>query len=157
MQVSDLLAQPGEPGCKRNEECSLSEACLNAQCVNPCAVGNPCALTANCIPLNHKAMCKCPAGLEGDPFIRCYEKPKIRPECTSDSECSNDKSCINQACQNPCTLANPCGSNAECQTHYHRPSCNCPNGWVGNPQVQCYKCNILILSFIYLNNCFAYF
>lgn len=62
-----------------------------------------------------------------------------KPECTIDSECSDDRSCINQRCQNPCVVANPCGTNADCRTFNHRPSCQCPAGWGGNPQIQCYK------------------
>lgn len=140
MFLSFLLVPQDQPGCKSNDECSLSETCLNRNCVNPCAVGNPCAQTAECSAINHKAQCRCPADLIGDPFIRCYkDSPKIKPECTSDSECSNDKSCVNQRCQDPCIIANPCGTNAQCRTNQHRPSCVCPNGWGGNPQIMCYK------------------
>lgn len=132
--------------------------CLNRLCVNPCTVANPCAPTAECQALNHKAVCRCPENLIGDPFLRCYESktlhfnktlcktkiqcisvPKTQPECTSDSDCSDDKACINQRCQNPCALSNPCGTNAECRTSQHRPTCRCPDGWGGNPQVLCYK------------------
>jgi len=62
-----------------------------------------------------------------------------KPECTSDPECPGDKSCVNERCQDPCLVANPCGSGAECHTIQHRPVCNCPDGWGGNPQVQCYR------------------
>ncbi|CAH2002982.1 unnamed protein product [Acanthoscelides obtectus] len=128
-----------EPGCKSNSDCGSTETCLNRLCINPCVIGHPCDTSALCTPQNHKAACRCPPGLVGDPFVRCYEQPKTKPECTSDSECSNDKSCINQRCQNPCALSNPCGTNAECRTSFHRPTCLCPSGWVGNPQVICYK------------------
>lgn len=66
------LGPTEEPGCKSNDECSLSEACLNRQCVNPCN-GNLCSSTAECHPANHKAVCRCPGGLIGDPFVRCYQ------------------------------------------------------------------------------------
>ncbi|CAH1100710.1 unnamed protein product [Psylliodes chrysocephalus] len=128
-----------QPGCKSSSECQSTETCINRQCINPCAVGSPCAVNAECAPVDRKASCKCPPGLIGDPFIKCYPQPQTRPECKADSECSNDKSCINQRCQNPCELANPCGSNAECKTSFHRPTCSCPRGWLGNPQINCYK------------------
>ncbi|KAG5895969.1 hypothetical protein JTB14_027969 [Gonioctena quinquepunctata] len=128
-----------EPGCSDNRECPSTDACLNRKCVNPCAVGNPCALTGECKSTDHKAICSCPPGLIGDPFIKCYQQTLIKPECTVDSECSSDKSCVNQRCQDPCSLANPCGANAECRTNFHRPTCICPDGWLGNPQVSCYK------------------
>lgn len=60
-----------KPGCTTSDDCPLSEACLNRQCVNPCVVANPCAITADCQAINHKAVCQCPPGLIGDPFIRC--------------------------------------------------------------------------------------
>lgn len=112
---------------------------------NPCVVGNPCATTAECKSTNHKAECRCPSGLLGNPFIHCYEESKTKPECTSDSECSNDKSCINQRCQNPCIVSNPCGSKAECRTSVHRPTCLCPDGWGGNPQIACFERKFLVI------------
>lgn len=129
------------PGCKSDSDCPSSETCLNRQCINPCLVSNPCARNAHCEANNHRALCKCPAGLTGDPFINCYQElqPLPRPECEIDSECGDHLSCINQRCQNPCTHGNPCGSGAHCRTQQHRPTCQCPDGWGGNPQVQCYK------------------
>lgn len=136
---SFVLAPQEELGCKTNDDCSLSETCLNRRCLNPCAIANPCALTAICQPIHHKAVCSCPDGLIGDPFIRCSKVPETKPECTTDLDCPFDKTCTNQRCQDPCSFANPCGSNALCQTSQHRPICRCPDGWGGNPQIICYK------------------
>lgn len=61
-----------EPGCSTDSECSSAETCVNRQCVNPCSISNPCAKNAECQPTNHKAVCRCPAGLVGDPFTNCY-------------------------------------------------------------------------------------
>ncbi|PNF22176.1 hypothetical protein B7P43_G05064 [Cryptotermes secundus] len=136
---ADVECKPAEePGCKINDDCPQSDTCLNHQCINPCTVSNPCAPNAECQAKNHRAVCQCPSGLTGNPFINCYEVPP-QPECTSDLECPGDKSCINERCQDPCLVANPCGSGAECNTIQHRPVCNCPDGWGGNPQVQCYR------------------
>ena len=38
--------------------------------------------------------------------------------CRSDSECPSQTACINQQCVNPCTVADPCGTNAQCQVNY---------------------------------------
>ena len=48
------------------------EACLNRNCVNPCLVRNPCAQNAECQATNHKASCKCPGDLIGNPSVNCY-------------------------------------------------------------------------------------
>lgn len=134
-----FLEVPEERECKISDDCGPTQACLNRFCVNPCTVGNPCAITAQCEVTNHKALCRCPSGLLGDPFIRCYEIIPSTPECKLDSDCSYDKACISQRCQDPCLIANPCGTNAQCKTTQHRPICLCPDGLGGNPQVLCYK------------------
>lgn len=152
-----LTEAPEQPGCNSNEECSPTEACVHRICINPCAVASPCAISAQCEVINHKASCICQSGLIGDPFVRCYEgnviinstrtkcktcwfaAPTGQPECTSDLDCLNDKACIGQSCQDPCLLTNPCGTNAQCKTIQHRPTCLCPDGWGGNPQVLCYQ------------------
>ncbi|RZF34371.1 hypothetical protein LSTR_LSTR008910 [Laodelphax striatellus] len=126
-------------GCHSDSECPSTDTCLNQRCVNPCALSNPCAKNAECQALNHKAVCRCPPGLLGDPFVNCYKEPLASPECSSDSDCPSLRACVNRRCQDPCIVANPCGLSAECSTSNHRPVCACPQGWAGNPQVQCYK------------------
>ena len=70
-----LAQRPTEPalavGCSDNEECPDWAACQNSQCINPCAVGNPCAPTANCKVINHQARCSCPDGYIGSPTTDC--------------------------------------------------------------------------------------
>lgn len=166
-----MFAAPVDlPGCKNDNDCPSSETCLNRQCINPCLVSNPCARNAHCEASNHRAICKCPSGLTGDPFINCYQgrflknptlgaiifwnylelQPLPRPECEIDNDCGDHQSCINQRCQNPCTVGNPCGTGAQCRTQQHRPTCVCPDGWGGNPQNQCYKSK-LTNSFLEVN------
>lgn len=163
-----LRAAPTEePGCRSNDDCPLSDTCLNRRCVNPCVASSPCARNADCLPVNHRAQCRCPAPLVGDPLVNCYAReytsphptrpsspPKLwltscsspaptvsaaAPECESDSACPSDRACINQRCQEPCAITNPCGVAADCRTFDHRPICSCPDGWGGNPQLQCYR------------------
>jgi hypothetical protein len=62
-----------EPGCKSSDDCPQSDTCLGRQCVNPCTVSNPCAPSAECQAKNHRAVCQCPSGLTGNPFINCYQ------------------------------------------------------------------------------------
>ncbi|CAH0390731.1 unnamed protein product [Bemisia tabaci] len=128
-----------EHGCKGDAECLESEVCINLLCVNPCAVSTPCAPSAECQADNHRAMCKCPSGLVGDPFVNCYKASVKSPECSVDSDCATDVACINQRCQDPCILSNLCGAGAQCSVSMHRPVCDCPADWAGDPQVQCYK------------------
>ncbi|GLH00239.1 Neurogenic locus Notch protein, partial [Gryllus bimaculatus] len=127
------------PGCKNDNECPDNSICLNRQCVNPCLISNPCASNAECRATNHRATCTCPAGFMGNAFINCYKPQQDQPECTSNSDCASDKACINQRCLDPCVVNSPCGTGAKCRTINHFPTCYCPDGWGGNPQVQCYK------------------
>ena len=53
--------------------------------------------------------------------------------CVRDDECEKDSACLNRICMNPCD----CGKGAECFLSNHRPVCQCPEGTVGNPQIEC--------------------
>ena len=83
---------------------------------DPC-LNDPCGANAECEPNGTNAVCRCPFGHEGDPYVRCSD------ECTPDS----------------------CGANADCEysqewyrtTNNHtkvwnRPYCRCRNGYKGN-------------------------
>ena len=61
----------------------------------------------------------------------------LPPECQSDSECRDDQSCINQRCVNPCIHKDPCAPNAFCYVSEHRPVCRCPEGFIGDPKIEC--------------------
>jgi len=62
-------------------------------------------------------------------------------ECRTDSECQQDRACIENVCQEPCLAVGrePCGLNGICRTEQHRPVCYCPDGWGGDPHVQCFR------------------
>lgn len=144
--IFPIIAPGKDAGCIDDSNCALTEACLNRVCINPC-LDNPCARNAECTVNNHKSTCICPSGLIGNPFINCYqESVQITPECTSDYQCSNTEACINQRCENPCAENNPCFGNAECRVSNHRPLCSCPQGWGGDPKVQCYKRKYISLN-----------
>lgn len=129
-----------DEGCSSDSDCSLTEACRNRVCVNPCSDGNPCARTAECRAQNHRAVCVCSPGMVGDPFVNCFREPSVTtPECRSNADCTDDKACVNKKCLNPCAEGNPCGGNAECRVALHRPLCYCPADWGGDPHVQCHR------------------
>ncbi|KAH8305544.1 hypothetical protein KR018_004581, partial [Drosophila ironensis] len=120
-------------GCQSDDECSNDKQCLNRECVNPCLVTDPCALNAECYGRNHRANCRCPVGLEGDPFVRC-----LRLECHSDYDCASNLACVSNQCVNPCGQQNPCAQNAICQALQHRAVCHCPEQLpLGNPYAYC--------------------
>lgn len=106
------------PECVQNEDCPSNKACFNQMyCGDPCA--NACGENALCNVINHKAVCSCPRGFIGTPFVRCYVRdviPPPKPECVSDDECQTTKTCINNKCIDPCSLNN-CGNNAKCYAH----------------------------------------
>lgn len=140
-RVINGVASCQYPECVQNEDCSPSKACFGQKCRDPCI--DACGVNALCNVVTHKAVCSCPRGYTGSPFIQCVmevrKDPLPRPECTNDGECSNDKACINQICVNPCTTPGICGQNAECLAQLHRPVCICRSGFTGNAQSACYE------------------
>lgn len=75
-------------------------------------------------------MCSCLSNYIGSP-------PNCRAECLVSSECPQDKACVGQKCVDPCTTANPCGFQANCQVVNHSPICSCPRDHEGDPFIKC--------------------
>ena len=119
-------------GCSSDSECENTEICTNRQCLDACVANNPCASNAQCYSTNHQAACRCPPGLEGDPYVEC-----VRVECRINQDCSENSACISNRCVNPCLYENPCSQHATCTVQNHIAKCQCPPGWVGNPLVSC--------------------
>lgn len=66
---------PGcRPECVVSSECTLSKACVNQKCIDPCP--GTCGLNARCEVINHSPICSCQADYTGDPFTRCYTLPR---------------------------------------------------------------------------------
>ena len=103
------------PECVQNEDCHPNKACFNQMtCGDPCV--NACGENALCNVINHKAVCSCPRGYIGSPFVQCSkprEPPLPKPECVSDDECELSRTCVNNKCVDPCSLNN-CGRGAKC-------------------------------------------
>lgn len=70
-------------------------------------------------------------------FPAAVEVPTPQPECIVHGECSDNLACIEQRCQDPCAVYDNCAPNAECHVTHHRAVCSCPDGYVGNPYIQC--------------------
>ena len=128
--------------CESDNDCTISQACRNGDCVNPCVADRPCVELATCSVNNHRARCQCPPGYTGDGFTRCEQIRK--GECEHDVDCPDSNACIDHQCVDPCRVYDPCGKEALCETSSHRPVCRCPSGWAGNPYEQCFKYECLV-------------
>lgn len=105
-----------QPDCVKNEDCPDSKACVNYQCVDPCP--SACGIDAECRPQNHRPVCYCPYGLEGNPYVRCIPR---KPEPQKKDPCH----------------PTPCGANAHCKVYGGRPVCSCIQGYHGDPLIGC--------------------
>lgn len=61
------------PECLVSSECSLTKACINQKCGDPCS--GTCGLNTNCQVINHSPICSCLPQFTGDPFTRCQPTP----------------------------------------------------------------------------------
>ena len=95
---------------------------------DPCVI-TACGINANCHTENDRAVCTCPRELIGNPYIEC------RPECVINNECNRQQACINNKCVDPCP--GTCGQRARCDVVNHNPVCSCPEGYIGDPFVEC--------------------
>lgn len=115
--------------CTADSQCPSDRACINGICINPC----DCGPNAECHIKNHKPVCSCIPGYEGNPNLEC-----VAAGCKSDSDCSGQHMCRNHACVPACAPdGTSCGTSANCYGIQHRAVCECPPGLVGNPQVAC--------------------
>lgn len=130
-------------GCRKNEECPTDKMCYSGVCVNPCYIDDPCALSAECYPEEHKSLCRCPSGLKGDPYIQCEIQG-----CQSNSQCPTDKACINRQCINPCLYDKDiCAPSAECYVFRHVPGCRCPTDKpYGDPRFICRDSSVSVVG-----------
>lgn len=140
------------PECIINDDCPGYRACINRKCADPCV--NACGLNAVCSAVRHNAVCSCPDGYTGSPFVRCERviiaTPALPvPECVNDEQCADDSACIDNRCASVCGPTN-CGSNARCIPRLHRARCTCLPGYEGDAYTGCYSgyCPLLVLNII---------
>jgi hypothetical protein len=100
-------------------------------CKDVCATSE-CAGTAECRVSNHRPVCFCPQGLQGNPKVECR-----KVECARNRDCETAKSYVEGSCVNLCLLPNACGVNAQCKSVRHRKQCACPQNFIGNPNDEC--------------------
>jgi len=126
-------------GCRSNSDCPSDRQCINAQCINPCIYDNPCSPNAQCRVQNYMALCRCPTGFIGNPYVDC--RREIQPECRVDGDCSSHLACLNNKCQNPCSVLEPCRRPSECQVVGSLPVrtmiCICPPGYISSGSGTC--------------------
>lgn len=124
------------PECVSNSECSLSTACVNQKCIDPCP--GTCGLRALCQVVNHNPICTCPIKHTGDPFVRC--QVIIGRSANKFFAISNNKIFSNtdeprepDIIENPC-VPSPCGPNALCEpTPVGTATCTCIENYIGAP------------------------
>lgn len=126
-------------GCRSNSDCPSDKQCENSQCINPCVYDNSCSSRAECSPQNHMAVCKCPPGLIGNPYVDC--RPEPQPECTFDTDCPSRLACFDNKCKDPCAVLEPCQRPANCEVIPSSPVrtmiCICPEGYVSSGSGTC--------------------
>ena len=99
-----------------------------------------CGIDAECVVTNNTVSCSCPPGFTGNPLIQCIEIVDEIIECDSNADCPDNLACISlepivaaSICQNPCN----CGIDAICLVVNNVPLCSCPDGFIGDPLVEC--------------------
>nr|CAD7425818.1 unnamed protein product [Timema monikensis] len=145
--ISEKCRDPCQGSCGLNTECRVQNHIPTCTCqsgytgdpftqcelkvespapkpVDPCNP-SPCGPNAQC----QDGTCTCSPNYSGDPYSNC------RPECTMNSECPRNRACSNQRCMDPCP--GTCGQGARCDVVNHIPTCSCPEGYSGDPFVQC--------------------
>lgn len=102
------------PECVSNSDCAFDKACLGSRCRDPCP--GSCGHNAVCTVQSHRAECRCPPGLFGNPFASCQTEGRDQPVSCSDVQC---------------------GPNTECRKQGNALSCVCLKGFFGNPLIGC--------------------
>lgn len=61
------------PECLIDQDCPLTLSCVGNKCKDPCT--GSCGINARCNVVNHRPICSCLSGFEGDPFTGCNTVP----------------------------------------------------------------------------------
>ena len=133
-----LTQIPFADECLVDNDCPVSKACKNKNCVDPC-LSTICGDRALCKVEFHSAICYCPSGLQGNAHISCIEVG-----CRSNDDCGDREKCdylpgSNQRkeCQPLCTRS-PCAQDATCSASNHREICTCNHPLQGDGYSTCY-------------------
>lgn len=100
-------------GCRSNKNCPSKQACINNKCQDPCNQKGSCGPNAICNCENHKTVCKCPSGFEGNPTPQqgCIRVPTM---CQKTSERAAAHLCIKNHCTFPCEDNGNCAVGERC-------------------------------------------
>lgn len=119
-------------------------ACINRQCLDPCAIRDVCGKNALCKTVLHRPRCSCPHCHVGRPETLCVPDPNceestsIRPRIPDDLQCQTHNDCHdNLACSQSGKCIDPCAGiyceeTKKCVVNRHNPVCVCKFGFVVN-------------------------
>ncbi|XP_064094899.1 uncharacterized protein LOC135207217 [Macrobrachium nipponense] len=95
---------------------------------SPCGPNTRCEVSRR----NNIALCRCLSDFvpDGNTINGC------KPQCTVDDDCPDDYRCRATKCVRVC-VQGACGTNAECDARNHRPVCECPTNYRGDPHISC--------------------
>ncbi|UYV71427.1 dp [Cordylochernes scorpioides] len=130
-------------GCPVHTKCRPDHVGIN-QCYDVC-IDVQCGRNAICSGHGHTHACQCPPATTGDPndLIRGCQ-PLRRDICQVSADCHDNQVCKPRQdgirdCIDVC-LDPRCGLNANCVGRGHRPVCECPLGFSGNPHDATHGC-----------------
>jgi hypothetical protein len=135
--VRDVCLQ----GCRSDTECALGERCIsNTEDSGPnekvCI--KICFYDAHCLAGEYCEENVCRPGCRSDsncPFGQiCADGPlgstrECEEGCNFNNDCPIEQECRGGSCQDPCDNFTECGTNAQCYTVNHLPTCRCPEGY----------------------------
>ena len=75
------------PECTVDSDCPRTLACISQKCKDPCVYDNRCGINAICEVTNHRSVCVCPPGYEGNAYQLCT--PIRERECLYRSRTNN--------------------------------------------------------------------
>jgi hypothetical protein len=122
--------------CQKDADCPLDKACASKECVNPC-LGTICGSNALCKVEFHRAVCYCPAGLQGNPQVSCIEvKCSSHQDCATNQICDYPPGSVRKECL-PLCQKSPCAQGAVCSALNHQERCECSPPLKGDGFVLC--------------------
>lgn len=89
----------------------------------------PCGVNAKC-EYKDTETCLCLPGHTGNPYKKCFKKCRVNNDCSKNDKCSDG------LCKDVCV--NACGINAICKADNHKPICECPDNYRGDPLNICF-------------------
>jgi hypothetical protein len=135
--VRDVCLQ----GCRSDTECALGERCISnteESGPNEKVCIKICFYDAHCLAGEYCEENVCRPGCRSDsncPFGQiCADGPlgstrECEEGCNFNNDCPIEQECRGGSCQDPCDNFTECGTNAQCYSVNHLPTCRCPEGY----------------------------